>query len=575
MSEITFDALQKYISKPQQKVPLLVLHKGKFAGNNIYPCIEFTDEKGLSDLSPSYNNNDYTTIDFEQYNFATRSFKITDKLSANAITDWIYEVASDPIGTHILQHRFEQSEIQNIIESASLNHITLMKVTKKRKYSDNLSDIKWFRVTLKRRTKKDKETGKSVYRGPKIHAEMMIPDHEYAKYPFSQKLHCQNWCMQFADLIGSFKWKWVNDTALGYYYCVHHRNKKEFSMSISNFKLSDERRAISFKDRKSYEYVPGIYYDPSMKPIQYIDQFNARTNNIYATGFCPIAKRISMEVMSWQMANQIKYEYVTWIRSGTGTHFFSPNVLDDINFWRAKSFVHYQYWWESDAFKKARARFQALQIEQRLADTNVGAGLRYIGDDIPPFLLKILEFIKAIGRIPKNMKYDQYSFVMYQCNPSRKTSKMHSFSSLGSHSECDKFVHLDQISLGCDSVLSFDKIGGAVNGNAGLSLKGQSFAEYDMNNYWMGASDVLKDKGGKHEMCRRHLRLGPNQWRLAILLRVCKPTAKAEADVHAEECDNCDEYCYCLNPSLPRRRKRKRSRKNTMQPPAKKRKLNK
>ena len=534
-----FTQLHKHTTKPRHEVPLLVLCPPNSSSNQIYPVIEYINTAGFLNHRHDYKRSEYNKINFNNYTFHSHTFSL-NKTSKSAVVDWIYQCILNPHFRKFIS--FKSSSITSIINSANKNSISLVRASINPLIETKSNKTVWFLVTLKDRFKRKGD--KYTHAGLKIDVQMLMPDPKYQQLDFGSKLHIHNWGMQFAKHISTMKWEYISDTSPGYYYRVHHVKQEPLQISVDNVRFTKTGKSLRH-NALCERYSPGIYYNADLKNIKHIDSFIRRTNSAYPYGFIPIADSVTRNVISDMMAADLYAAYNEWIHSGNGVHQFAPNAR---NYHRVKSFIFFNYWWNSTENKAKKARFENNKRDWTLANDNVACGLRYIGEDCPEFVIRLIKYLKSIGVIPEDIHYTQIAINLYKANHSGKKQQF-SVSFLESHSECDKFSVLHQLTIGSDCVLSYDTQR-SVNGSAGIELERNAFIKYNMKSYWMGASNVLNDKGGKHQVLKRNLLMTHSKWRMTFLFRVCQDDPRKAAMRHNDVCKNDDEWCYCLNPKL-------------------------
>lgn len=403
---------------------------------------------------------------------------------------------------------FVETNLSTIIRATSKDKLLFVKVMMDQctQIVSNLFLILSIKLITKR------SAGHTEILGHKLDIELLFNSDEWENLSIGQRIAIFAWSTQFGDAVRQIGWPLLSTTTAGYYY-------KPIYKKSGPLKLE-----------------PYIAYDPVNKTIKGVNLWLlANGHNIEKINL-RIAHMMYLKVCSNSVARKIRFEYLHFVETGPSVGHHEKTIASNGNAKRRKSYFLKKYVYPAKHYKSQASEHKAKKSKIRFASTNVAAGLRIIDHEkpLPSFLVGLFTLFPMM---PKQSYFDQIGIVFYQ-NTDSKSCKITSIG-LGSHDEYEKFDDLWQFSAGKGTLLSFDSGGGDVNGTVGLDLPNCSMVHHDMKCYF--------HCGGKHSIARRHLLLGPGEWRITILFRKCVESVAQAALLHFLQCHNNDEYCLCLN----------------------------
>ena len=548
-----FARIQSYVSDRKHALGLTTLGKPLCPRNPIDRTIEFIDERALWPHEYRLSQFGWDLHDFRNdYEFDVRVYFESRDGGRIACMERLVETVVDP--TLSLESEFGAMPMQSIINKLKKSTIVHLRVHSTANEGDGLPDCKHLSLEIKDITNCNRKKKKNIKTGIKMAVNLYADWNYYNNLSLIGKLNLFSWCLQFGDFLKSFKNIILSQHSCGYSHRVQYDHNAEYVQCIKSVRLSPNDPPLRHVV-KSYQIWPYINY-PDGKPVAHIERFNSLHRDAYNPIY-PIATKTTLDVISDSIAHSFRCHYLDLLRSelagntAFGFHQLAPKdtkCVEDAH--RIKTFFIHRYQWETQFYRDLAAKFEAKEVEHELADDRLAAGLRYIGDDVPDFLRRFQACLVESGQLP-NIEFDQISINLYKHRANNKNAA--TYSELVSHEESKKFAKLFAVSMGSDSVLSFDAAMG-VDGTAGLELPSNSLIEYLMDGYFMSASRYARKNidclGGKHGVLKRHLRLAVGEWRIVVLFRVCHAENVAAARKHFVQCKNRDEHCYCLNPSL-------------------------
>ena len=539
--------LCSYVGQMKHRCPLVSLHRPVLSSSNcVYPRIEFI---GHPKLRQHYHQ--LKGVKWRQYDFA-RDFAYDcviyprkDDSKAN-ITEWLHSIVLNP--AILGEKNYKKIKLESVFARANLNEFILLRV----KSLNQLIATKYLMICGKKESvRHDSDEQKNETLRDKLDIQLFVRGLDFDKMNMIEKLAEFSFCCQLVRFAESLQCvELISDTCCGYFYDVVYENEGIHEHQVDNYRLTPDCDPICV-NIKSKIVSAAIQYDPICRPIPTIDSFNKTMGIPRSFGPMIIADKIFQNVIPHKLALQFWHNHWKYIHSGDGFHEFRPlkQWQKYKTFDRCKTYWYYYYIYNNDYYKNKKKIFDKTNEEQRkLAARNVGAGLRWIGDEhpCPEYVKSFIHFLKLIRVIEPNKHYDQIGVNVYKRPSTAKKSKSFTYSGISSHFECDKFTALDQCNLGSASVLSFDVHGECVDALAGVELPENSFVRYPMESYWFSAQKVQKS-GGKHTVIKRNLAFKFGEYRMVLLLRECVESAMAEAMRHYKNCQNNDEKCSCIN----------------------------
>ena len=531
--------LFNYISNPLQDIPLVTLSLPFCSKNPVYETIEFIGEDTLHSHYPLLQKVTQNSFKFDAYRYSFCLYEEPTHGTKITIHQWFCKlIFNDELRKDLL---FNRCPLGYIVNNIRRKQFLLMKVDSK----NNTNCSKFFILTTKPKT--NNSTSASVRVGEKLDIQMYMKQEIYEEFSMHYKLTLFHWLFKFSQyILSSFKWDLISNTAIGYYYNVRYDKMTNYHIDIS-IKFPIDNTLLKYKCKSQIVY-PYILYNAALKPLYSIDFYNAAHGRSRKSHLMYIVHRMWLNVVNDEISQRILSCYKVWLCEGhSGYHEYFPSAhnMQFDNYYRIKSYLFKKYYYNSAMYKSMKNDNQIDKNTNELVTDNVAAGLRVIPNDFLPEWLEIVKkYLFVITGIDLNY-VDQIGINLYQHKDGSSKPKCVSFSSIAGHDEWDKYDKLCSLSLGNDTVLSYDVKGGCVNGSVGLELPARSFVEHDMSTYFQNARK-MGGSGGKHSISKRHLVLFPNQWRLVILFRRCVPKEAHAALRHLLICKNDDKNCFCL-----------------------------
>lgn len=533
----TLQEVVKYATNNLQFIPIITLKKHRISNRStLYPIINCLGQKQINS-----NLAKLSTINIPRYNFDRHELvqltpfqtdKYTTKLS---IFNWIHQSVMDEKKINI----FSKKKIKHLLNNIQKNDIYFIRIQNKYGF-DRLNKYIFLIMAVSPITVRKQP--KIEITGYKINCNILFRQDIWCNLDIIQQILWYNWCHQFGQYIISNNYK-LGHHVCGYYYPMNIHHLYDTKINVVNFQLTPNSPPISIKTTPTV-IRPFIEYDSDNKPLEYIELFKKKKPNNFKCKYYPICRQIMLNAINCEFGQLLKHHHLQWINSGMGYHIFNAE--------RIKSMVGYKYWYKSEKYKQILKKWKNNSIV--IAEENLAGGLRYI-DNIPQYkcpqyLTNLIKLLQQKGRLKFNVNQIGINYYLYhESDPSNK--KGYSYSQIESHEERVKFKKMEQLNAGMDTILSFDTIGGNCNGSVGMELPRNSLVEYNMDNYFMGASNINgRNKGGKHMICQRHLKMLPHSWRITWMFRECEPKCVTEAQIHNNVCKNNDFACHQLNKQL-------------------------
>ena len=446
--------LYLYASNPSQEIPIVSLQRATFSGNPIYPIIEFIGKPHLNGNFKKLQECKWDEYDFDDMVYDFVHYKCDAFTTKYRIMNWIYNII---LNTSLIAKRWiPTSNISNIVNKLGTKDVYLVRV------SSADSSCKYLSFCLKPRTNKSPQ--KSTTIGYKISCHIYVDHQYYSNIPTAKKLVLFSWGYQFKQYLSTkIQYGLGNETA-GYYYPVCFRQVGGKQFGITNIKLTKGDNSFTVYGQYT-SIIPYIEYDPSTKPIDYIELYK-RYKHCCQNHYLPMVKTMYLNVINDEFALKLKHQHLDYIKSDQSYNEYTPNK----DHWhRAKTFIYYRYWWNSPHFKQLQREYVKNKDKNKfkLADDQIASGLRFISYECPEYVLNLIKYLK-IHWIPQDAKINQIGINLYRYCESDTNYKRTNVSGIESHEESLKFSHVYQLSILCDTVLSFDIKGGSVNGTAGL-----------------------------------------------------------------------------------------------------------
>ena len=549
MATSRIQRLISYATKRKHQCPIVTLTYPKISNaNTIYPQCQWISNAVILQNAKQLRGVRIQSIAIENdfsYDFMRFDTKTETKAT---VTEWIHRVVLKPSWQK--PRYYTPVALATILKSASLSDFIFLRARE----NNNPNNVLFLMICKKTMNdRRPKNKGGNTVKGEKLDMQLFLSLHDYKRKNIVEQLQLFYFCqclIEFAESLSNVEC--VGDTCAAYYYAVSYKNEGHFAKDIKNFRLTADSEPIDARIDAT-EMSAYLRYDPKRKPIPNIDQFR-NDHAINLSDFkMPLVKRYLRNVIPLQLAESFYEKHRQHVFSGNGCHEFCPTRPSKSNqaFSRCKSYFIFKYLYNSKFYAERNRQFEKLNgSKSKIAARNVGAGLRYIGDDfeLPEYVSQLIEFLRCIGLVHPTRKYDQISINWYQRSPKIKKYRRVGHAKIGSHFECDKFKTLEQVNIGRSSILSFDVAGETVNGLCGLEIDENSYISYDMRSYFFGAQ-MTQSSGGKHCVIERNMAFRHGQFRIAIMLRTCHPDMKAEALKHYKVCKNNDADCKCMQNS--------------------------
>ena len=541
------DQIQKFknfISNERRNIPFITIQKPICQDKGYYPLIQFIGMAALNkyDIQNVIDNKLCTIQTITNATIIGNKFKLqNDGRGKSNLMQKLYACVYNEYWNDIKLRKIDMNNI--FIDNLSKTEMQLFNI--------DFNDITLsFCAHQSNRNNSNRKEGITKTIGTKLNIWLMVNHTKYDKLTNNNKLLIYRFIYVFKNYLQSaYGINNFGNLVRGYYYRpqMEHEYSQQLTMPVMKPYINKKFK-LTINAMK-----PFINYSPEDKPIVNIQQFYQRQNKKIISNKLYICHRIYKNVIHWSVQFKLINEHIQFV---SNKKYFKKYCQSNAQETRIKSFNHYGYRWNNQQQLNTERKHQQFGMADKVAE-----GIRYIDEFVPNHFKFITKLLQQYDIIDKEDDLDrmQYAANYYTFNnkdkdtdtdknnnDDEKTNDKVSVSiGLDNHTECHKFDKVYSISIGMNSILSYDGQMGC-NCVVGIPLWSGSVIDFDMKNYFMGGSNILgKSKGGKHGILKMDQIFYLGDCRIVFLLRIIKPNLIKQAQKHFNKCHNNDFKCHC------------------------------